>query len=293
MSQPPPPYGGRRDPDLLRRPIRRAPRARATAAAAAERDVEQGEVLDRRGAGAARCSSSPGSSAASASAVVDGISGDSTAAAAVASAGSSGWLQLAVVSSRRSCSSARRWFALGVLAGIAVLFVARRRCVRRADRRAVREPQLTPPDVIRMVAPAADSYDARRGWEDGPVVTQPIDDQPIKTLPLVFEEPKGPRAEAQAAAPPRRPDPGRAQGTARGARAAGLPGASSSSTHYFSRLVDDPDADDRPAGRPARRARRGPAAPPDDAAARPRRPTRAPPARRCGSCSTARSSSRC
>ena len=61
--------------------------------------------------------------------------------------------------------------------------------------------------------------------------------EPVKTLPLVFDEPRGRR---QAAAPPRRPHRRRAQGAA--SPALGLPGfrAKQLSTHYFSRLVDDP-----------------------------------------------------
>ena len=80
--------------------------------------------------------------------------------------------------------------------------------------------------------------------------------EPLKTLPLVFDEPRGRKK------PPRHladlsPDERKAL-----VAELGLPGfrAKQLSTHYFARLVDDPARDDRPAGRPARRARRGAAA---------------------------------
>ena len=73
--------------------------------------------------------------------------------------------------------------------------------------------------------------------------------EPPKTLPLVFDEPRGRKK------PPRH----LADLTADERKALvdelGLPGfrAKQLSTHYFSRLVDDPAADDRPAGRRPRR----------------------------------------
>src|SRR6478609_2409565 len=88
-----------------------------------------------------------------------------------------------------------------------------------------------------------DSYDAPRGWEDGAVVSEPI-----KTLPLVFEEPRG------RGKPPRHlADLTPAERKAR-LEELGLPGfrARQLSTHYFSRLVDDPEQmTDLPAGQRA------------------------------------------
>ena len=71
-----------------------------------------------------------------------------------------------------------------------------------------------------------------------------------KTLPLVFDEPRGrgkpPRHLADLA-----PDERKAR-----LDELGLPGfrAEQLSTHYFARLVDDPAADDRPAGRRSARS---------------------------------------
>ena len=79
------------------------------------------------------------------------------------------------------------------------------------------------------MTPTHDSEDTRWRWEDEPVVSESI-----KTLPLVFEEPKGrgkpPRHLADLTPVERK---ARLEGL-------GLPGfrARQLSAHYFSRLVD-------------------------------------------------------
>ena len=87
--------------------------------------------------------------------------------------------------------------------------------------------------------------------------------EPIKTLPLVFDEPRGRKK------PPRHLADLDEAGRKALLEEMGLPGfrAKQLSMHYFGRLVDDPaQMTDLPAT-PARRARRGAAARPDDAAA--------------------------
>ena len=87
--------------------------------------------------------------------------------------------------------------------------------------------------------------------------------EPIKTLPLVFDEPRGRKK------PPRHLADLDEAGRKALLEEMGLPGfrAKQLSTHYFGRLVDDPaEMTDLPAA-PARRPRRGAAARPDDAAA--------------------------
>ena len=76
--------------------------------------------------------------------------------------------------------------------------------------------------------------------------------EPIKTLPLVFEEPRG-RGSRRATSPTSTPAERKAR-----LEELGLPGfrAKQLSTHYFSRLVDDPAQMTDLPGRPARRARR-------------------------------------
>ena len=72
-------------------------------------------------------------------------------------------------------------------------------------------------------------------------------------LPLVFDEPRGRKK------PPRHLadlTDGRARSSWRGARPARLPRQAALRPTTSPRLVDDPAADDRPAGRPARRAGR-------------------------------------
>ena len=73
-----------------------------------------------------------------------------------------------------------------------------------------------------------------------------------KQLPLVFDEPRGRKK------PPRHLADLDEAGRKALLAELGLPGfrAKQLSTHYFGRLVDDPARDDRPAGRPARRAGR-------------------------------------
>src|SRR3954470_5694437 len=91
--------------------------------------------------------------------------------------------------------------------------------------------------------------------------------EPIKTLPLVFEEPKG------RGKPPRHlADLAPAERKAR-LEELGLPGfrAAQLSTHYFPRLLPDPPRrrpgrDDRSPSGPARRARPRPPAGADDPA---------------------------
>ena len=138
-----------------------------------------------------------------------------------------------------------RWWALGAVAGMAVLFVV-----------------LAGACVVLLVGLGAaerlsDSADPQVGWDTGRVVSESV-----KTLPLVFEAPRG------RGKPPRHlADLTPAERKER-LEELGCPasGREQLSTHYFSRLVDDPDQmTDLPVG-PARRARRGPAAAPDDAA---------------------------
>ena len=77
--------------------------------------------------------------------------------------------------------------------------------------------------------------------------------EPIKTLPLVFEEPARTRASRRATSPTSTPAERKAR-----LEELGLPGfrAKQLSTHYFAPARRRPGADDRPAGRPARRAGR-------------------------------------
>ena len=65
-------------------------------------------------------------------------------------------------------------------------------------------------------------------------------------LPLVFDEPRGPHEAAAATSPT-----STRRAARRCSRSTACPGfrAKQLSTHYFGRLVDDPAADDRPAGR--------------------------------------------